>query len=91
MATAMPKYHKNEVEVLPAGERRFLVKSGNGVGHSYSLERGLGKLMRRVGAVIERTGYGATVYITFPKVSKATGNSCDNITDAILAEFLASK
>ena len=91
MATAQPTYHKNTIEVLEAGERRFLIKSGDGNGHSYAMERALGKLVRRVGAIIERTGYGSIVYLQLPEFSKATRASCSNITAQILADFIASK
>lgn len=91
MATAQPTYHRKTVEVLDAGNRRFLIKSGNGAGHNYAMERALGKLVRRVGAVIERTGYGSVVYLQFPPLSRSTGKSCDLITTQVLADFIANQ
>jgi len=89
MAIATPTYYKGTIEVLPAGERRFLVKSGDGTGHSYAMDRALGKLVRRVGALIEHTGHGATVYLQLPVVSKATGADCSTLTAQNIADFIA--
>lgn len=89
MATAQPTYHSKTVEVLPAGERRFLIKCGNGTGHNYAMERALSKLVHRVGATIQRTGYGSTAYLQLPEYSKATGARCDTLTAQNLADFIA--
>jgi hypothetical protein len=89
MTTTKAKYSNTIIEVYQAGNRRFLVKAGNN-GHSYILARALGKLQRRVGAVIENTGYACSKYILFPEFSKATGNPCDIITEQILADFIAN-
>ncbi len=87
--SATGKYDRTLITVDAAGPRRFRVRSGDGTGHSYTLERAIGKLTRRVGAIVERTGSGSIVYITFPWYSKATGASTDTITDKILAEWIA--
>ena len=83
------KYSRTKIRVDPAGPRRFLVMVDGGRGHSYTLERAIGRLTRKVGATVERIGLGAAVYITFPKYSKATGAPTDAITDEILAKFIA--
>jgi len=78
------------IEIREAGERRFYVKVSDGTGHHYDLERALGKLERRVGCTIERTGFGGIVYIQFPLESKATGVSCDRLSAQDLHCFIAA-
>ena len=88
--TTTAKYSKTLVEVMQAGARRFRVRTGDGTGTSYLLNRALGKLVRRVGANIENTGCGAIKYIQFPQFSKTTGKECEVITEQLLGDFIAN-
>lgn len=89
MARANYQYCHGHVTVEPAGVRRFLIVAGNGNGRSYILKRALGKLKRRGGATVERTGHGSTVYLQLPETAKATGASFADTTAQDIADFIA--
>lgn len=90
MVSTKAKYSSTTIEVYKAGTRRFMVKTGDGTGTGYLLNRALGKLVRRAGASIENTGHGAVKYVTLPEYSKATGKTCNGITEQALADFIAN-
>ena len=90
MVQIKAKYSSTNIEVCQAGNRRFMVKTRDGTGTGYLLNRALEQLVRRIGAIIENTGHGAVKYVTLPEYSKTSGKTCDVITEQVLANFIAN-